>query len=61
MNEDCPIRKEDDVMGIQKSIKFWIKYRLSNKAAGTRLQTEGGGSMHQAVDLYDKGQCGCNL
>lgn len=55
MNDEHPVRKGDDGFGIYKPIKFWIKYRLSNEAGGTDLkQTGGGGSMHQAVDLYDR-------
>lgn len=55
MNDEHPVRKEDDGLGIYKPIKFWIKYRLSNKAGGTdSKQTGGGGSMPQAVDLYDR-------
>lgn len=55
MNDEHPVRKGDDGLGIYKSIKFWIKYRLSNKAGGTdSKQTGGGGSMYQAVDLCDR-------
>lgn len=55
MNDEHPVRKGYDGLGIYKSIKFWIKYRLSNKAGRTdSKQTGGGGSMYWAVDLYDR-------